>query len=114
MCLSPQQVVSGLMIVRDNGGKVNEVLFAVGATHTNGREKVTTNEYYYQWCQITMRCEVPMENKRCAEFTHGKWRPIDNVLVKGKTHQAKGSEQDLFMTHIEVLKPTKRQRLTRE
>ena len=50
MCLSPQQVVSGLMIVGDNGGKVNEVLFAVGATHTNGREKVTTNEYYCQWC----------------------------------------------------------------
>ena len=50
MHLSPQQVVSELMVVWDNGGKVNEVLFAVGAAHTNGHEKVTTNEYYYQWC----------------------------------------------------------------
>ena len=50
MYLSPQQVVSELMVVWDNGGKVNEVLFAVGAAHTNGHEKVTTNEYYYQWC----------------------------------------------------------------
>ena len=37
-----------------------------------------------------------------------------DALLKGKAHWARGSKQDLFMAHGEVLKLTKRQRLTRE
>ena len=37
-----------------------------------------------------------------------KWRPMDDALVKEKTHLARESEYDFFITHEEVLKPTKR------
>ena len=47
-------------------------------------------------------------------FGINTWRPMDNALVKGKAHQAREIEQDLFMTHREVLMPTERQRLTRK
>ena len=53
-----------------------------------------------------------MEDKRTCGVN--MWKPMDDALVKKKSHQARGSEQDLFMTHGEILKPTKKQRLTHE
>ena len=42
------------------------------------------------------------------------WRLMNDALVKGKAHQVRESEYDLFMAHREVLQPTERQRLTHE
>ena len=41
------------------------------------------------------------------------WRPMYDALLKGKEHWARGSKYDLFIAYKEVLKLTKRQRLTR-
>ena len=53
-----------------------------------------------------VRCEIPMDKKTCMVDT---WRPMDDALMKEKSHKASGSQYDLFMNHVEVLKPTKRQ-----
>ena len=87
------------MVVWGKGGKVIKIPFAIGAetryvylkpfcklaggvgmvyctkkaheTYTNDLGKSPTKEYYYQWCQIMVKWEVPMEGKRCVGLTHG-------------------------------------------
>ena len=115
------------MVVWGKGGKVIEIPFAVRAVgtvyytkqahkaHTNDLEKNPTKKYYCEWCQTTVKCKVLMEDKKRARLCKvDTWRLMDDALVKGKAHQARGSEYDLFMAHREVLQPTERQRLTRE
>ena len=40
-----------------------------------------------------------LDNDEVQGKGKGTWGPMDDALVKGKAHQAKESEYDLFMAH---------------
>ena len=79
ICLSLQQVVSKPVVVWGKRGKVNEIPFAVGAgtkcvylnPFANGVGRVLSQLEWERYIETTMRCEIPMKDKRCAGLTCG-------------------------------------------